>query len=150
MRRRRGTAEPPRLVLRFAVLTALGMGLAACAILLIVRHFNITEAEQQATQRARFAAAAAVGDAVRPSDFQRVAAPARRRQLDARFRRHLLHETTVAGALVRPDGLVTYATDRTLIGTRLDVGSAARGVVASRVTTVGDPGRPAPSRCSSP
>ncbi len=116
------------------------MGLAACAILLIVRHFNITEAEQQATQRARFAAAAAVGDAVRPSDFQRVAAPARRRQLDARFRRHLLHETTVAGALVRPDGLVTYATDRRLIGTRLDVGSAARGVVASRVTTVGDPG----------
>ncbi len=136
------TTEPPRLVLRFAILTALGMGLAACAILLIVRHFNITEAERQATQRARFAAAAVVGDEVRPADFQRRVAPARQRELDERFRRHLLHETTVGGALVRPDGLVTYASDRDLIGTRLRLDprlAGSTGIVVSRVTTIGDP-----------
>ena len=143
MRRRRGTSEPPRLVLRFAVLTALGMGLAACAILLIVRHFNITEAERQASQRARFAAAAAVGDEIRPADFRRVTR-ARQRQLDARFRRRFLHETMVGGALVRADGLVTYATDPALRGTRLELGArrtaALSGAVVSRVTTIDAPG----------
>jgi diguanylate cyclase (GGDEF)-like protein len=139
MSRRRGTAEPPRLVLRFAILTALGLGLAACAILLIVRHFNLSEAERQATQRARFAAAAVVGDEVRASDFRHRVSAERRRRLDARFRRLLLHETAVAGALVRPDGLVTYATDPELIGTRVRVGRAAGGSVVSRVTSIADP-----------
>jgi diguanylate cyclase (GGDEF)-like protein len=141
MSRRSGTTEPPRLVLRFAVLTALGMGLAACAILLIVRHFNISEAERQASQKARFAAAAAIGDEVRPADFRTRVTPGRRNKLDARFRRHLLHETTVGGALVRADGVVTYATDRELIGTRIRVGNAVTGAVVSRVTTIGDPAR---------
>jgi hypothetical protein len=143
MRSARGpAAEPPRLVLRFAVLTALGMGLAACAILLIVRHFNVSEAERQATQQARYAAAAAVGDEIRPADYARPVALERRRELDERFRRYLLHETTVAGALVRPGGLVTYSTDASVIGSTLALpaGSATTEQVIGRVTTIADPG----------
>ena len=48
-----GRQDPPRLVLRFAVSTAIGLALAAGAILLVVRHFNTVQAERAATSQAR-------------------------------------------------------------------------------------------------
>src|SRR5688572_23403659 len=48
----------PRLVLRFAVVTAAALALAAAAILLVVRHFDTVQAERAATSRARVIATA--------------------------------------------------------------------------------------------
>ena len=62
---------PPRLILRFAVCSAVALALAAGAILLVVRHFNTVQAERAATSQVRVVASAVLSGALVASDFER-------------------------------------------------------------------------------
>ena len=130
--------RPPRLVLRFALYTACALTLAWLAIFLVVRS---TE-ESNATRDAEAAAgrvAARTASFLRPADFEGPVSPERRRQLDELF----AYEQS--GNLVRlnlwsRDGVVTYSTDRSLVGDRVDereeLQSALRGTPFQEVATL--------------
>jgi diguanylate cyclase (GGDEF)-like protein len=109
---------PPRLVLRFAVATCIGLALAAGAILLVVRHFNTVQAERAATQEARVLASAVLRGPLVTGDFQGPVGDRRRSVLDQLFESRVLGEGVLLATLYARDGTVTYSTDHRLIGTR--------------------------------
>jgi diguanylate cyclase (GGDEF)-like protein len=118
LRRRRARSQRvPRLVLRFAVFTALGLAAAAGVILLVVRHGDTVQAERHAISRARFATEAVLKRDLRPADLRAPVQPGRRAELDTIFTRILL-DGTLGATLYAPSGVVTYSTDHRLIGTR--------------------------------
>ena len=92
-------SDPPRLVLRFAVCTGIGLALAAAAILLVVRHFDTVQAERGATAQARVLASTVLRESLQATDFQR-ANPARRAELDDLFANHVLDEGVLLASLV--------------------------------------------------
>ncbi len=108
----------PRLVLRFAVVTAVCLGVAAAAILVTIRHVNLEQAERSAAEQSRLLAEAVLSDGLRSSDLAAPVGAARRAQLDELVRRRVLRPGTsiLRLRLVRADGLVTYSTERTEIG----------------------------------
>ncbi|HXG76126.1 MAG TPA: hypothetical protein VNJ53_06120, partial [Gaiellaceae bacterium] len=138
-RRRAGRAailareRAPRLVLRFALVLSLSLALASAVILVVVRHFALSEAERAATRHASLVASALLQREVEPRDLARPVAGARRRELDAVFRPLVRTEDVLGIRLVRHDGLVTYATDRRGAGT---TGSAALAAEAAGGTIV--------------
>jgi diguanylate cyclase (GGDEF)-like protein len=113
----------PRLVLLFAILTALGVAAAAAAILVVVRHADTAHVQLQANAKARFAAHAVVAPALRVSDLE-VVTTKRRRQLDRLLRQRMLHEGIRSATLYGPDGSRTYA----LAGGYTTTGTAAQRV----------------------
>jgi diguanylate cyclase (GGDEF)-like protein len=132
--------RPPRLVLRFAVVTALCLGFGGAAILIFTRHLNTLEAERTAAKHAQLVAQDVLADRLQASDFDRAVTGKRRSRLDSLFARKLLRPGTVLVSLSRPDRLVTYSTDHTLIGRRTASATrtreALRGTVTSEVTRV--------------
>jgi diguanylate cyclase (GGDEF)-like protein len=134
-----GRDGPPRLVLRFAVTTCIGLALAGAAILLVVRHFNTVQAERAATSEARVIASAALRGSLLASDFERQVGPPRRAELDELFEIHVLGAGVLLAKLYANDGTVTYSTDHRLIGTKtpeLDHLAEARGgTIRGDVTT---------------
>jgi len=136
--------RPPRLVLRFAVVTALCLGLGGAAILIFTRHLNTLEAERTAADHAQLVAEDVLADRLQPSDFARPVSHARRERLDRLFQRKLLRPGTVLVSLSRSDRVVTYSTDHSLIGRRVASATrtkeALRGTLTSEVTTIPDPG----------
>ena len=130
---------PPRLVLRFAVCTAIALALAAGAILLVVRHFDTVQAERAATSEARVIASAVLRGPLRASDFEGPVGERRRSALDELFESHVLGEGVLLATLYDEDGRVTYSTDHRLVGTRTDsehVREARAGSIRSDVTTL--------------
>ena len=109
--------RPPRLVLRFALYSALALLLAGLGILWFVRHEARARAEDDVTNRVTMAAAE-VAPELRPSDLRQPVTGARLIALDELFRPQL-RNGIVRVKLWRADGLVTYSNDRTLIGSRL-------------------------------
>ena len=137
--------QPPRLVVRFALVLSLTLGLASALILVVVHHFALSQAERAATRQAGLVASALLQREVRPSDLARQVSPARREQLDALFATYVVAEDTLGISLVRRDGLVTYSTDHRAIGTSVSgalASEAAAGTIASRVSTAGAAGSP--------
>ena len=114
--RRAESIAPPRLVLRFAVYTAVGLALAAAGILLFVRQHGIAQAEDSVAFHARFVADSVLGDELRTNDFARPVRGQRRAALDQLFRSEVLVGGTLGATLYGPKGRVTYSTDHTLIG----------------------------------
>jgi diguanylate cyclase (GGDEF)-like protein len=132
------TERPPRLVLRFAIVLSLALAVASALIIIVVHRFAISQAEHAATRQASIIASTVLQRQVRPGDLARPVSPSRRRELDALFRSQLLASDTVGVALVRADGLLTYATDHRDIGTIAsgDLASeAASGTIVSHVST---------------
>jgi diguanylate cyclase len=140
--------RPPRLVLRFAVLTALCLGAGAAAILLFTRHLHTVQAERSATHQAELLTQTILADELTRADFLRPVSPDRRARLDRLFRRNALRKGTVLVTLARADRLITYSTDHTFIGRR--TGNVARnrevlaGTLTSDVTSIADPHGGAP------
>jgi diguanylate cyclase (GGDEF)-like protein len=132
--------RPPRLVLRFAVVTALCLGLGGAAILVFTRHLNTIQAEETAAKHAQLVAEDVLADRLRPSDFARPVSPRRRQDLDGFFKRKLLRPGTVLVSLSRADQLVTYSTDHMLIGRREASATRTRealsGTLTSEVTSI--------------
>ncbi len=140
--------QPPRLVLRFALVTAICLGGAAVGILGLMRHINTVAAERSAAKQAALATESILPTILRPSDLRAPVGARRRATLDLRVGR-MLRQGTLIVSLVRRDGLITYSTDHLQIGRRVPeparVSTALHGVVTSAVTKVAAPsGRAAP------
>jgi diguanylate cyclase (GGDEF)-like protein len=136
-----GRGDPPRLVLRFGIATAIALALAAAAILLVVRHYNTVQAERGATSQARVIAGTALRRTLLPSDFERSVDGSRRSALDAFVRRHALTESVLLVELYSPAGIITYSTDHSLIGMRTSgpishLREAAAGTIRGDVTRI--------------
>ena len=133
----RAGERAPRLVLRFAVFTAVGLALAAGAIVAVVRQAYTVQAERQAIDRTRFTVDSVLVERLHASDLAAPVSAMRRRQLDHLFASRVLLRDAVAGTLYGATGRVTYSTHHRLIGTRVrssrDVETALSGQVASRV-----------------
>lgn len=140
--RKPSQGDPPRLVLRFAVCTAVGLALAAGAILLVVRHYNTVQAERGATAQARVIAGTILRGALTKADFARPSAGPRRSELDKLVEQRIFGEGIVLVNLYSRDGKVTYSTDHRLVGSRIDdqshIREALLGSVRGDVTTVGE------------
>jgi diguanylate cyclase (GGDEF)-like protein len=119
--------RPPRLVLRFAVLTALCLGAATAGILVFTRHLNQSAAQREAARHATFVAKTMLTKSISSADVSGPVSGARRAQLDRRLQ-HLLGSfgtdaTGVNGIIPAlaisvsgGDGRITYSTDHSLIG----------------------------------
>src|SRR6266540_2979759 len=129
--------RPPRLVLRFALYSALALALAGTGILLVVRHEAQVRADRELTSDAT-RAAATLSTQLRKADLtEPVTSPERLAALDALFAPELMNGV-VRVKLWRRDGTVTYSNDHSLIGTRVDAEELAE-VLAGR--TVRETGR---------
>jgi diguanylate cyclase (GGDEF)-like protein len=142
MRRRPvGAADrPPRLVVRFAVLMALGTGIAAAAILMVVRHSDTQSAERAAIRQARLLADAVLTDRLTDRDVRAPVTGSRRRELDGLLERGVLRDGIVRVTILAASGRVTYSTDHRLIGSRASsalLDEASAGTIVTAVSMDG-------------
>ena len=126
--------RPPRLVLRFAVITALGLAVAAGAILAVVRHGDTVQAERNAISRARFATEAVLTRSLRAEDLGAPVSKRRRAQLDGAFSQILL-DGTLRATLYTHSGRAVYSTDHRLIGTTMHQRALLREVVGGSLVS---------------
>ncbi len=132
--------RPPRLVLLFAVLTALGVAAAAAVILTVVREADVAQAHAHAIERARFAARAVLSPELGASDLT-THSPRRTRQLDSLFRDRVLLEGFRAATLYGSAGRPIYSTagDPASGGsTAVHVRDALSGATVSEIATARD------------
>ncbi len=123
--------RPPRLVLRFAVSTAVLLAIGAFVILIFVRQHAISQAESAAVFHSRFVVRSVLGDRLRPSDFSRPVAHDRAGALDAVAEADILYGDTLSLELYSPDGRITYASDRALLGTTPSDAQHARATLVN-------------------
>jgi diguanylate cyclase (GGDEF)-like protein len=123
--------RPPRLVLRFAVSTAVLLSIGAFVILIFVRQHAISQAENAAVFHSRFVTRSVLGDRLRPSDFSGPLAHDRAGALDAVAEADILYGDTLSLELYGRDGRVTYATDPALIGTTPSDAQHARATLVN-------------------
>ena len=132
------TARPPRLVLRFAVYSAIALALAWVAIFWVVRREAEDRAQHQVQDRTS-EVAVRIAPSLTPEDFAGPVTTERRRQLDAAIDPELVG-TLLRFKLVNADGVVTYSTDPEIIGGRSDsrasIESALAGEPDQHVTTL--------------
>ena len=131
--------EPPRLVLRFAVSTALLLSLGAFVILIFVRQHAITQAESAAVFHARFVTRSVLGEELRPSDFAQPVGRQRAALLNRIANRDVLVGDTLRLVLYGRDGRVTYSNDPALPATRPatpQARTALDGKVIKSVSTI--------------
>jgi diguanylate cyclase (GGDEF)-like protein len=133
--------RPPRLVLRFAVVLSVALGLASAVILMVVHHFGLSQAQRGAARHAGLMASAVFQREVDAKDLRKPVSPARRQQLDALLRAYGIDSGIVALSLVRRDGIVTYSTDHRLIGTTASAPLAAEAAGGTIVSSVSPAGR---------
>jgi diguanylate cyclase (GGDEF)-like protein len=135
------TADPPRLILRFAIATCVALALAAGAVLMIVRHLVTVQAEHAATTQARVIAGSALRGQLGASDFEGPVTRGREAALDRFFQERVLDEGVVLGELYSRDGVVTYSTDHRRIGRHAGatahIGESLAGTVRSDTTGTG-------------
>jgi diguanylate cyclase (GGDEF)-like protein len=136
--------KPPRLVLRFAVSTAVLLSLGAFVILIFVRQHAIAQAESAAVSHARFVVRSVVGERLEPADFASVGKQ-RARLLDLLIKRDVLLGDTLSLALHGRDGRITYASNPALVGTTPRDARQARaaldGTVTKMVSTINASGK---------
>ena len=122
--------RPPRLVLRFAVSTAVLLSIGAFVILIFVRQHAISQAESAAVFHSRFVVRSVLGDRLRPGDFARPVGSDRTAALDSVVQSDILVGDSRALELYGRDGRVTYSTDRRQIGTIPADAAKARSTLA--------------------
>jgi PAS domain S-box-containing protein len=123
--------RPPRLLLRFAIYSAIALALAWVAIFWVVRREAEDHGRRQVATNAT-QAAARIAPSLTKADLAGPVSPARRAELDAAFGREL------AGNLLRmtlwsPGGVVTYSTDPSLVGRRHEDPAGLQGPLAGRI-----------------
>ena len=133
----------PRLVLLFAICTALGVASAAAVILVVVRHADTARAQGQAIDRAQFAAHAVLGPELRADDLSRRPRAKRVRQLDRLFAERVLLEGIHGATLYGSNGQMQYSTDTRVASgpTEARVRTALSGRVVSEIATAEDGSR---------
>ena len=136
--------RPPRLVLLFAVLTALGVAAAAAVILVVVRQADAENAQRHAADRARLTARTVLVPGLRRSDLTTAPSTARRRQLDRLLRRRVLLDGIQAVTLYGSNGRPLYgiaSTHGSRRATPERMGSALSGVTVSEIALAEDGSR---------
>ena len=130
----------PRLVLRFAVVTALGLALAGALILAVVREIDQRHAVSAATERTHFVAETFLRGVIRPADAASPVRGSRRKELDGLMRRYVLIDGALRVSLVGIGDKITYSTDHRLIGAtasnRAVLADVRSGSILSRVSSV--------------
>ncbi len=139
------THDPPRLLLRFAIYAAIGLALAAVAVLLLVRQIATERAEHNATLHVELVASSVLSERVRERDFTEPIDPTRWAQLDDWFQRLVLADgTTLVAELVARDGTIVYSNRPERVGSTTAhlalAQQTAAGAPASRVITVENSG----------
>ena len=130
--RRRSQPKPPRLILRFAIYTAIGLAAAGAAVLLVVRTYATSQAETAVAYHARFVAETSLGNRLLPSDFKRTVDTQRRKTLDRLFRHQVLVDGVLRAALYSRDGRVMYSSDANQIGRVTQDSVAARSAATGK------------------
>jgi diguanylate cyclase (GGDEF)-like protein len=126
-----GVQRPPRLVLRFAVSTAVLLSIGAFVILIFVRQHAISQAESNAVFHSRFVVRSVLGDRLRRGDFAKPVARDRAGALDSVVEADILVGDSLGLQLYSRDGRITYSTSRELVGTRPADAARARSTLAS-------------------
>jgi diguanylate cyclase len=127
--------RPPRLVLRFAVSTAVLLSLGAFVIVGFVRQHAVSQAESAAVFHSRFVVRSVLGDRLRPGDFSHSTDSDRTAMLDSVVQSDILFGDTRALELYGPGGRITYSTNRRQVGTvPPDAGRAREALVGGDVT----------------
>jgi diguanylate cyclase (GGDEF)-like protein len=132
--------DPPRLVLRFAVSTAVLLSIGAFVILVFVRQHAIRQAESAAVFHARFVTRSVLGEDLRPSDFSRPVDRQRAALLSTVTNRDVLVGDTLRLVLYGRDGRITFSNDPALLGRRPptpQARAALSGRVIKNVSTIG-------------
>jgi diguanylate cyclase (GGDEF)-like protein len=136
--------KPPRLVLRFAVSTAVLLALGAFAILIFVRQHAISQAESAGVFHARFVTRSVLGERLAPSDFASPVAKQRSATLDRLIYRDVLVGDSVGLVLYGSDGRMTYSSDPSLFGAAprdaLTARASLDGIVRKSVSRTGATG----------
>jgi PAS domain S-box-containing protein len=128
--------RPPRLVLRFAIYSALALAVAGLGMLWFIRHEAQSQAERELTSEATRAAVGLASE-LRKSDLEDpVRDPARLAVLDDLFKPEIT-DRVARVKIWRPDGVVTYSTDHTLIGRRVLSEEFARVIAGHTVREIG-------------
>ena len=129
-----GANEPqPRLLLRFALYAGAVLLAAGLAIAWLVNQEVANRAERTVENQGRAIVSANLDSQLRPSDFTAPVSPARRATLDQLFRHGILTAGVVGGRLLSPKGTITYAANHRLIGTKAQLPSELRQVLAGSV-----------------
>jgi PAS domain S-box-containing protein len=129
-------SRPPRLVLRFALYSALALLVAGVAILWVARHEAQAAAEQELTADAT-RAATMLGRHLQAGDLEEpIRDAARLKTLDELFAPER-KEGVLRIKLWRPDGTITYSTDRSLIGDRVEADELAEVLQGEPVREIG-------------
>ncbi len=108
--------RPPRLVLRFAIYSALALSLAGAGILYVVRAQTLDQAERETAERAQ-RVAMRVASQISPREIGPAPTRERRTALDAKFAHELGYDLVLV-KLWTADGIVAYSNDHSLIGSR--------------------------------
>ena len=109
--------KPPRLVLRFAVSTAVLLAIGAFVILIFVRQHAISQAESSAVFHSRFVVRSVLGDRLRPGDFSGPVNADRRAMLDSVVQSDILVGDSRGLELYSRNGRITYSTNERQVGT---------------------------------
>ncbi|HEX7255656.1 MAG TPA: ATP-binding protein [Gaiellaceae bacterium] len=104
-------------MLRFAAYTGVVLLVAGIAMLYVLERDITTRAEQRVETQSQAVAEASLRQHLTRADFRRPVAAKRRAALDRVFRDRVFLAGVVQATLYNARGLVTYSTNRSLIGT---------------------------------
>ena len=121
----------PRLVLRFAIFTALALALATAALVMVVRHESVVQTQQQALDRTQLATEAVLKHELRSRDLQMRVSGERRRELDRLIGARVLLGGILDLTLYSARGRMTYTTV-TSAGKRQESGSQVQKALTGR------------------
>jgi signal transduction histidine kinase len=120
--------------LRFAAATAAVIAIAGGALLWSVRHQEVTQAERNVTEHARYVEKSVLRDELTAADLAAPVTGARLKRLDWVFNTLVLVDGGLRVKIYRPsDGLVTYSNVHSLIGTKIDSIPELRTVLSGKV-----------------
>ncbi|MGH3006600.1 MAG: PAS domain S-box protein [Gaiellaceae bacterium] len=136
------TGRPPRLVLRFAIYSALALLAAGLGIFWVVRAETQARAEREMVARAeRFSER--IGSEIRPSDLRSPVSDQRARALDRAFAYEFSHDLVLVKLWTR-EGILVYSNDHALRGVRSgepdDIEEAISGRTLREVTNLDEEG----------
>ena len=127
----RGQTRAPRLVLRFAIFTAVGLSVASVAIFLLVKGFVTSQARDAVEENTRFVAQAVLPQKLTPEDFAGPPTAARRGQLDRLFHTQVMIDDVERASLYGLEGRVAFSTAHAIVGQRtaesVDAQASLRG-----------------------
>ncbi len=124
--------RPPRVLLTFAVYTAIAVLIASLVAVLVIRRNVEQNSMQKVSEHTRFVASTVVPGELRTTDWQAVLKGEKLKRFDSLVSRDLLNDGVLRVKLYNADGLTVYDSDGTLTGKQFDDPDELREVVGGR------------------